>query len=189
MKTNKWLIIGLGNQEIKYENNRHNIGYKLVDYILKKNETEKIKNKYSQLNKLILEDNLIYFAKPFFYINESGIPVKKLVDEFSINLNNILIIVDDMNLDIGNIRIREKGKDGGHNGLKSIEYYLSTNEYPRLRIGIGSPNSKKDHINYVLGDFNSSEQKIIDEVLYSTENAIYEIIQNGFSSAMGKFNQ
>ena len=94
-----------------------------------------------------------------------------------------------MNLDIGNIRIREKGKDGGHNGLKSIEYYLSTNEYPRLRIGIGSPNSKKDHINYVLGDFNSSEQKIIDEVLYSTENAIYEIIQNGFSSAMGKFNQ
>ena len=164
MKTNKWLIIGLGNPEIKYENNRHNIGYKLVDHILKKNETEKIKN-------------------------ESGIPVKKLVDEFSINLNNILIIVDDMNLDIGNIRIREKGKDGGHNGLKSIEYYLSTNEYPRLRIGIGSPNSKKDHINYVLGDFNSSEQKIIDEVLYSTEKAIYEIIQNGFSSAMGKFNQ
>ncbi len=112
-----------------------------------------------------------------------------MVDEFSINLNNILIIVDDMNLDIGNIRIREKGKDGGHNGLKSIEYYLSTNEYPRLRIGIGSPNSKKDHINYVLGDFNSSEQKIIDEVLYSTEKAIYEIIQNGFSAAMGKFNQ
>ena len=66
MKTNKWLIIGLGNPEIKYENNRHNIGYKLVDYILKKNETEKIKNKYSQLNKLILEGNLIYFAKPFF---------------------------------------------------------------------------------------------------------------------------
>ena len=94
-----------------------------------------------------------------------------------------------MNLDIGNIRIREKGKDGGHNGLKSIEYYLGTNEYPRLRIGIGSPNNKKDHVNYVLGDFNLSEQKIIEKVFDSTEKAIHEIIENGFSSAMGKFNQ
>ena len=189
MKDERWLIVGLGNPEIKYEHNRHNVGYKLVDYLLEKNETEKIKNKYSQLNKLIIKDKLIYFSKPFFYINESGIPVKKLLDELSIDISNILIIMDDMNLDIGDIRIREKGKDGGHNGLKSIEYYLGTNEYPRLRIGIGSPNSKKDHINYVLGDFNLSEQKIIETVFDSTEKAIYEIIQNGFSSAMGKFNQ
>ena len=189
MKDERWLIVGLGNPETKYEHNRHNVGYKLVDYLLEKNETEKIKNKYSQLNKLTKEDKLIYFAKPFFYINESGIPVKKLLDELSIGINNILIIMDDMNLDIGNIRIREKGKDGGHNGLKSIEYYLGTNEYPRLRIGIGSPNNKKDHVNYVLGDFNLSEQKIIEKVFDSTEKAIHEIIENGFSSAMGKFNQ
>ena len=189
MKAEEWLNLGLGNPDIKYEHNRHNEGYKLVDYLLENIKTENIKNKYSQLNKATLEDKFIYFAKPFFYINESGIPVKKLIDELNIEISNILIIVDDMNLDIGNIRIRQKGKDGGHNGLKSIECHLETHEYPRLRIGIGSPNSKKDHIDYVLDDFNYSEQKIIEKVFASSEKAIYEIILNGFSSAMGKFNQ
>ena len=81
----------LGNPEIKYEHNRHNVGYKLVDYLLENIKTENIKNKYSQLNKATLEDKFIYFAKPFFYINESGNPVKKLIDELNIVISNILI--------------------------------------------------------------------------------------------------
>ena len=189
MTMEKWLLVGLGNPETKYKKNRHNVGSNLINHIISNRNTEIIKNKYSEIYKETLDEKILYYAKPFFYINESGIPVIKLLDEFSIHNNNLLIIVDDMNLALGNIRIRQKGHDGGHNGLKSVEYHLATTEYARLRIGIGSPGGKNEHINYVLGDFSSAEEKTIDEVFNVSEKAIDEIISNGFSAAMGRFNQ
>ena len=185
---NKWLVVGLGNPEPKYEKNRHNIGFWVMDFSYDNLEKEKIKNKYSGLFKSIVNYNEVYFSKPFFYINESGIAVKKIADQLNIEPSKIIIVVDDMNLDLGEIRVRTKGGHGGHNGLRSIEYELGTNEYNRLRIGIGKPGSKNDHINYVLGDFSKNEESIALKSIESAYLCILEIINNGFAKAMEKFN-
>ena len=185
---NKWLVVGLGNPEPKYEKNRHNIGFWVMDFSYDNLEKEKIKNKYSGLFKSIVNYNEVYFSKPFFYINESGIAVKKIADQLNIEPSKIIIVVDDMNLDLGEIRVRTKGGHGGHNGLRSIEYELGTNEYNRLRIGIGKPGSKNDHIDYVLGDFSKNEESIALKSIESAYFCILEIINNGFAKAMEKFN-
>ena len=185
---NKWLIVGLGNPEPKYEKNRHNIGFWVMDFSFNKLKKEVIKNKYSGLFKSEINYNEVYFSKPFFYINESGIAVKKISKELNIEPNKIIVVVDDMNLDLGEIRIRTKGGHGGHNGLRSIEYELNTNKYNRLRIGIGSPVSKNKHVDYVLGDFFKNEEPIASKSVESAYLCIIEIINNGFSKAMEKFN-
>jgi len=185
---NKWLIVGLGNPEPKYEKNRHNIGFLVMDFSYNKLEKEIIKNKYSGLFKSEINNNEVYFSKPFFYINESGIAVKKIASELNIEPNKIIVVVDDMNLDLGEIRVRTKGGNGGHNGLRSIEYELNTTEYNRLRIGIGKPGSKNDHVDYVLGDFSKKEEVIAFKTIESAYLCILEIINNGFSKAMEKFN-
>ena len=185
---NKWLVVGLGNPEPKYEKNRHNIGFWVMDFSYDNLEKEKIKNKYSGLFKSIINYNEVYFSKPFFYINESGIAVKKIADQLNIEPSKIIIVVDDMNLDLGEIRVRTKGGHGGHNGLRSIEYELGTNEYNRLRIGIGKPGNKNDHIDYVLGDFSKNEESIALKSIESAYLCILEIINNGFAKAMEKFN-
>mgnify|MGYP006201723837 FL=1 len=185
---NKWLVVGLGNPEPKYEKNRHNIGFWVMDFSYDNLEKEKIKNKYSGLFKSIINYNEVYFSKPFFYINESGIAVKKIADQLNIEPSKIIIVVDDMNLDLGEIRVRTKGGHGGHNGLRSIEYELGTNEYNRLRVGIGKPGSKNDHIDYVLGDFSKNEESIALKSIESAYFCILEIINNGFAKAMEKFN-
>ena len=185
---NKWLIVGLGNPEPKYEKNRHNIGFWVMDFLSNKLEKEIIKNKYSGLFKSEINNNEVYFSKPFFYINESGIAVKKIASELNIEPNKIIIVVDDMNLDLGEIRVRTKGGNGGHNGLRSIEYELNTTEYNRLRIGIGKPGSKNEHVEFVLGDFSKNEEAIAFKTIESAYLCILEIINNGFSKAMEKFN-
>ena len=114
--------------------------------------------------------------------------VKKIADQLNIEPSKIIIVVDDMNLDLGEIRVRTKGSHGGHNGLRSIEYELGTNEYNRLRIGIGKPGSKNDHIDYVLGDFSKNEESIALKSIESAYLCILEIINNGFAKAMEKFN-
>ena len=159
-----------------------------MDFLFNKLEKEIIKNKYSGLFKSEINNNEVYFSKPFFYINESGIAVKKVANELNIKPNKIVVIVDDMNLDLGEIRVRTKGGHGGHNGLRSIEYELNTNEYNRLRIGIGKPGSKNEHVNYVLGDFSKNEEEVAVKSIESAYLCIIEILNNGFSKAMEKFN-
>ena len=173
---NKWLIVGLGNPEPKYERNRHNIGFWVMDFSSNKLEKEIIKNKYSGLFKSKINNNEVYFSKPFFYINESGIAVKKIANELNIEPNKIIVVVDDMNLDLGEIRVRTKGGNGGHNGLRSIEYELNTTEYNRLRIGIGKPGSKNEHVDYVLGNFSKNEEVIALKTIESAYSCILEII-------------
>lgn len=188
MKKEDWLIVGLGNPDSRYEKNRHNVGFLLIDYAIKNREVKEIKNKYSYLCESLFQGEKIFFAKPYFFVNESGIPIKKLISDLEIKISNLIVVVDDMNLDLGNIRIRKKGQDGGHNGLKSIEYHLGTCEYPRLKIGVGSPSNKKDHIKYILSDFKKNEDVLISKVFEKANESINEILVNGFHSAMGEFN-
>ena len=185
---NNWLVVGLGNPEIKYEKNRHNIGSWLIDYAYNNIENEKVKNKYSSLFKTQINNNVVYFAKTFFYINESGIAVRKIAEEHSIKTTNIIIVVDDMNLELGKIRLRPKGSDGGHNGLKSIQYELKTEEYNRIRIGIGKPEHRNKHVDFVLGDFSKKEEVVANDTVNRAFLSIIEIMNNGFTKAMERFN-
>ena len=185
-----YLIIGLGNPGERYKLNRHNVGFLFLDYLLYKNSLnsfKKKKNFYYSLNEF--ENTNIIMIKPNTYMNLSGIAVVSSMAFFKIKLKNIIIIYDDIALDFGNIRIREKGTDGGHNGIKNIQEQLGTIEYNRVRIGVGSPQYPGEMINHVLSDFTEENLKILNnDVFNKVEDSIKLIINNKIKEAMNKYN-
>lgn len=183
------LIVGLGNPGREYENTRHNIGFMMMDsYVQKKNLgsfREKDRGLYLK-TKLFNED--VIFLKPLSYMNLSGEVVKKYVQFYKIDTKDILIISDDLDLDIGNFKLKPSGSSGGHNGLKNIELHLKTNQYKRLKIGI-SNRKDLDTKDYVLGSLSKEEQKIIEELTVIVENIIDDYFQVDFSYLMNKYNR
>ena len=168
---NEIYIIGLGNPGKKYSNNRHNIGFLLVENFSKKNNSnfllkDKLKSYFSEFK---LNDSTYRLFLPNTFMNNSGDAVRAIQDWYKINLNQIFIIVDDIDLPLGKIRFRKKGSSGGHNGLKSIMEKLQTQQFNRIRIGIGSPTStigtnKFNTISHVLGNISLDEKSILDKV-------------------------
>ncbi|MFZ1280527.1 MAG: aminoacyl-tRNA hydrolase [Ignavibacteriaceae bacterium] len=152
------VIVGIGNPGAKYKSNRHNVGFQFLDYFAEK---KSLNFKASKYNYFYSEGE--FSAKPFVlvkpdtYVNLSGSAVLNCAKYYSVDLKDILVVVDDINLDIATIRIRKSGGDGGHNGLNSIIYHLNSNEFPRLRIGIGNNFSKGSLPDYVLSDFNKDD--------------------------------
>jgi peptidyl-tRNA hydrolase, PTH1 family len=167
------LIVGLGNPGLRYRNTRHNIGFILVDSF-NKSSKGKIGKKVALL-------------KPQFFMNNSGIAVKKAMEKFGGEPADILVICDDINLELGMIRFRAQGSAGGHRGLKSIIERLSTENFNRLRIGIGATKSGvlKD---YVLSRFESSERKKLKEVIDKATEAVGVWIEEGIETAMNSYN-
>ena len=168
---NEIYIIGLGNPGKKYSNNRHNIGFLLVENFSKKNNSnfllkDKLKSYFSEFR---LNDSTYRLFLPNTFMNNSGDAVRAILEWYKINLNQIFIIVDDIDLPLGKIRFRKKGSSGGHNGLKSIMEKLQTQQFNRIRIGIGSPVStigknKFNTISHVLGNISLDEKSILDKV-------------------------
>lgn len=184
------LIIGLGNPGKEYENTRHNIGFNVVDnYISKKCFVGSWKNKF---NGLYFEANIyrekVIFLKPQSYMNLSGGVVKKFIDFFKINIDDILVISDDLDLLVGNFKLKEKGSSGGHNGLKDIEKCLGTSLYKRLKIGI-SNDKKFDTKDYVLGKISKYDMEIYKSLYDVIENVIDDYFSISFSNLMNKYNQ
>ena len=164
-------LIGLGNPGEKYYNNRHNIGFLLLENLSKKyNSNFLLKNKLkSSCSEFKINDSTYRLFLPNTFMNNSGDAVKAIVDWYKINLDQIFIIVDDKDLPLGKIRFRKKGSSGGHNGLKSIIEKLQTQNFNRIRIGIGSPPSIKgmnkfNTISHVLGNISLEEKSILDKV-------------------------
>ena len=158
------LIVGLGNPG--YQGTRHNIGFMVIDKIVKQLNLTK-KEKFNGAYYEYVNEEKIIFLKPLSYMNLSGEVIKKYIDYFKVNKNDILIIFDDMDMDIGKVRIREQGSSGGHNGIKNVISHLKTDRFKRIKVGIGRHNNNsKDH---VLGKFSKRELKIIDD---STEKVI-----------------
>ena len=161
------LIVGLGNPGPRYERTKHNIGFRVIDAIYTKTQTESVSVKrvtsicQSLVLQIKLHDSPIILAKPMTYMNNSGAAVAALVNRFEVPLTDICIIYDDIHLDIGTIRIRQKGSNGGQKGMQSIIYHLDTIEFPRLRIGIGEPVG--DLTDYVLSEFSKAEAIEIEE--------------------------
>lgn len=162
---NKFLIVGLGNIGAEYVNTRHNIGFKVLDFIANKEGASFDNLKLGAVAELKIKGKTFILLKPNTYMNLSGKAVKYWIDKEKIALDKVLIITDDLNLSFGTIRIRSKGSDGGHNGLKNITQVLNTQEYARFRFGISDAFKKGKQVDYVLGNWDEAEKEKLPERL------------------------
>lgn len=180
------LIVGLGNPGKEYENTRHNIGFMVIDNYLK---NEKFKTKFNGMYlKKVINNEEVIFLKPLSYMNLSGEVVKKYVDYFKINLNDLLIISDDLDMPCFKIKLKYKGSSGGHNGLKNIIQNINTEEFKRLKIGI-SNNLNVDTKSYLLSKFNQEELEKLHKKFEITNNIINDFINLDFEKVMSKYNE
>lgn len=185
-----YIIVGLGNPSRKYTATRHNIGFDAItrlsdDYNISLN----IKKHKAICGKGYIEGVKVILAQPQTYMNLSGESIRNMVDFYKVDLQNIIVIYDDVNLDVGQLRIRKEGSAGGHNGIKSIISHLKSKDFPRVRIGIGNKPAEWDLANYVLSKFSDRENKIIRETLKDTSDAVKTIITSDISKAMNIYNR
>ena len=185
-----YLVAGLGNPGNNYEMTRHNIGFHVIDYIADELGIKVKKLKYKALyGEGTINGSKVLFVKPQTFMNNSGESIVEFVNFFKIPVENVIIISDDVSLDAGRLRVRGKGSAGGHNGLKSIIYHLNSDQFPRVRVGIGSPQHEDyDLADYVLGRFSKDEIPVFEETIKKAYKAVCEIITNGYESAMNKYN-
>lgn len=182
------LIVGLGNPGKKYKVTRHNVGFMVIDELAKKLGVKFIKRKSFLYASATACGKNVILMKPNTYMNASGIAVNFFVHKKKIDLSQLLVICDDFNLPIGKIRLRGKGRDGGHNGLSSIISFLKTGEFPRLRIGIGSDFTNGDVVKFVLTSFKKNENKIIEKSVADSSEAVLSFIENGLDKTMTVYN-
>lgn len=183
------LIVGLGNPGREYENTRHNIGFMMIDSYVQKKELGSFKEKDRGLFlKTKVGDEDVIFLKPLSYMNLSGEVVKRYVQFYKIEIKDILVISDDLDLEIGNFKLKSSGSSGGHNGLKNIEQHLKTNQYKRLKIGI-SNRKDLDTKDYVLGFLSKEEKKVIEDLSITVEKILDDFFQVDFSCLMNKYNR
>ena len=184
----KFLIVGLGNIGPKYANTRHNIGFKIVDFYAAKNSLTWETAKLGDITTHKGKGRTFIFLKPSTYMNLSGKAVNYWLDKEKIPLENMLVITDDLNLAFGTIRIKTKGSDGGHNGLKDIQNMLQTTNYNRFRFGISDAFSKGRQVDYVLGEWETDEEKQLPERLELSCNIIESFALAGMNITMNIFN-
>jgi len=187
-------VVGLGNPGLKYEFTRHNIGFRIVDSLARDIEIEfkRVKSYYSLISRGTINNHKVMLVKPQTFMNLSGRAVSKVVSYYQIPHQDLLIVYDDLNLELGQIRIRKKGSAGGHKGMESIMQYLNSEDIPRLRIGIGNPsvNFNFDCVSYVLSNFNNNDERDkIKKVIQLSTEAVKMIIEDDFEKAMRKYNR
>ncbi|MEQ3657076.1 MAG: aminoacyl-tRNA hydrolase [Dokdonia sp.] len=184
----KFLIVGLGNIGPKYENTRHNIGFKVVDAFAKAQEASFETAKLGDVAKTKVKGKTVILLKPNTYMNLSGKAVRYWLRQEKIPLENLLVITDDLNLEFGTIRVKTKGSDGGHNGLKDIQAQLQTTKYNRFRFGISDQFSKGRQVDYVLGDWDAKEEAALPERLEISGQVITSFVQAGMTNTMNNYN-
>lgn len=184
-----YLIIGLGNPEEEYGKTRHNMGFNVINKLSNKYGIEVNKKKFEGLcGDGMIEGEKIILLKPQTYMNLSGKSIAQVVNFYKIQLENIIVIYDDIDIEPGLIRIRKKGSSGSHNGMKSVIAELGTEEFMRVRVGIGKPKYEGDMINYVIGGVSEQEQKELEIGVEKAKEAVIEILKSGIDIAMNKFN-
>lgn len=184
-----YLIVGLGNPEEKYSNTRHNMGFDVINELSKGCDIKVSKSKFDALYGMgEINGKKIILVKPQTYMNLSGESIIKFKRFYKLSNKNIIVVYDDMDLNIGDIRLKAKGGPGTHNGMKSVIDNLNTEEFIRIRVGIGTPKYKDDIINYVLEQIPKREREILDQSIIKAKDSIIEILENGIDRAMNKFN-
>lgn len=184
----KYLIVGLGNIGDEYQNTRHNIGFKVLDALAEASNTVFNDKRYGFVGEMKLKGHTLILLKPSTYMNLSGNAVRYWLQKEKIDLENLLIVVDDLALPLGALRLKSKGSDAGHNGLKHIAQILGTQNYNRLRFGIGNDFPKGGQIDYVLGKFSPEEEGIINARLETACDIIRTFALAGINIAMNQFN-
>lgn len=181
------LIVGLGNPGLIYKKTRHNVGFMILDEYAKNNsfsfDKKKFEGIYAEKN---VNNDKIIFLKPQKYMNLSGEVVKKYMDYFNINKEDLLVICDDLDTNLGKIKIKSKGSSGGHNGLKNIEENIGSIEYKRLKVGI--KNDFPNKVDFVLGKFSKTEIKLLEAAIENSINAIDDYFIYTFENLMNKYN-
>ena len=182
-----YLIVGLGNPEPEYSNTRHNMGFDVINTLSKKNKIEVCKRKFNGLYGMgEIENQKVILLKPQTYMNESGTSIIEVKNFYKIPVENIIVIYDDVDIEVGKIRIREQGSANTHNGMKSVVKYLGTKEFPRIRVGIGK--NDKDIVDYVLEQIDKFERVKINEGIEKAALAVEEILKSNIQTAMNKYN-
>lgn len=184
----KHLIVGLGNIGDEYRNTRHNIGFIILDAFAEASNISFTTGRYGDVGHGRVKNQQVVLLKPSTYMNLSGSAVRYWKEQEGIDIENILILVDDIALPLGAIRIKGNGSDAGHNGLKHIAQMLGTQAYPRLRFGIGNEFPRGCQIDYVLGKFSPEERKILEERIPVAVEAVKDVILAGLGHAMCNFN-
>lgn len=191
MATLPQLIVGLGNPEPKYDKTRHNIGFEALDELAQRwnvplQNNRRFKGLFGE-GRSVTGDK-IYLLKPLTYMNRSGESIRAVVDWYKLPPESLLVVYDDMDLAVGRLRLRLSGSAGGHNGIKSTISHLGSQDFPRLRIGIGQSGPDKDTVSHVLGRFAPAEREAIQEVLQLTTAAIEVGLKEGLEKAMSLYN-
>lgn len=184
----KFLIVGLGNIGEEYENTRHNIGFDILNYLAKEHELKFKSDRLADVTELKYKGKQLILIKPTTFMNLSGKAVNYWLQAEKIPIENCLVLVDELALPFGKIRLGPKGSDGGHNGLKNIQEVLNTNQYPRLRFGIASEFQKGAQVNYVLGKWNDEEKKTLSERIKLAGDAVKAFAFVGLQRCMNEFN-
>ena len=185
-----WLLVCLGNPGDKYENTRHNVGFMVADEVAERQSKPIQRLKFKALtNVLSISGEKVLVMKPITYMNLSGEAVRQAADFYKVPPERVLVVSDDTALPVGKLRIRVKGSAGGHNGLKSIIQHLGTDQFPRLRVGVGEkPHPDYDLADWVLGKFVGEDKKAIDAAVKRAADAVECILAEGIDRGMGKFN-
>lgn len=184
-----YLIAGLGNPSRTYEGTRHNIGFTMIDAIGNKFGIDVTTKKHKALvGRGIIDGMRVILAKPQTYMNLSGESIREIADFYKIEPENIIIIYDDISLDVGQLRIRKKGSAGGHNGIKNIIAHLGTQEFPRIKVGIGNKPEGWDLADYVLSKYSKAEQEALEEASEGVVGAVKLMLMDDIEAAMNKYN-
>jgi PTH1 family peptidyl-tRNA hydrolase len=184
-----YLIVGLGNPEKDYANTRHNMGFNVINKLSEKYDIEVKKEKFKALfGTGTINGEKVILVKPQTFMNLSGEAVQEFVNFYKIPLENMIIIYDDVDIEPGKIRIRKNGSSGHHNGMKSIIQCLSSEKFPRIRVGIGKPQGNMDMIAHVIGGISEEDKKPLEDGVNLGAEAVIEILKNNIDTAMNKYN-
>lgn len=182
-----YLIVGLGNPEEEYSKTRHNMGFHTINKIAEKYNITVSRNKFEGLyGDGVIEGEKVMLLKPQTYMNLSGKSIIQFVDFYKLDMEQIIVVYDDIDIEPGMIKIRKKGGPGTHNGMKSVVHELNSDEFPRVRVGIGSPEG--DMIEYVIGAIPEEDKAKLEEGTTKAAEAVVEILKKGIDNAMNKFN-
>ena len=185
---NKYLIVGIGNVGIDYLKTRHNLGFEALDFISNHFDSKFEKKRLGEVSKFTFKGKKIILLKPHTYVNLSGKSVRYWLNKEKINIKNLMVVTDDINLPFGTIRVRTKGSDGGHNGLKNINKSLETSSYNRLRFGIGSNFIKKSQSEYVLSKWSEDESSELSKLIPIINEVICTFVLSGVDLTMSQYN-
>lgn len=184
-----FIVVGLGNPGKDYTNTRHNIGFDTIELLAKRNDIKinkiKFQSVYGEGN---IGNEKVLLVKPQTYMNNSGISLREIYNFYKIPIENVIVVVDDIDIEFSQVRIRKKGSSGTHNGLKSIVNHLQRDDFPRIKIGVGKKREGQDLANFVLSRFSKEERIIIEESILTAAESVEAIIKFGIEQAMNEFN-